>query len=75
MAAQSKVAESSWNTVLADLLIGSRKKKFISGAILVIIAFLIHIRNLQSSTDNIKIKPRTTDKKKVLLYTKLGWKR
>ena len=65
MAIQSKVESSDWLDVMRDLLLGTRKKQMISGAILVIIAFLIHIKNLNSGAENLKLKPRTKDKKKV----------
>lgn len=58
MAAQSKIESVDIKSILFDLLLGTRKKQLVSGAILVIIAFLIHIRNLKSSTDNIKLKPK-----------------
>lgn len=32
------------------MLIGTRRRKLISGAILLIIAFLIHVQNIKSNT-------------------------
>ena len=64
MAIQSKVEATNWQEFIINLFVGTRKKQFISGAVLVIIAFLIHIRNLQGSTDNIKLRPRDKDSKK-----------
>ena len=59
MAIQSKEAAAlDFKSMLLDLLIGTRKKKMISGAILLIIAFLLHVRNMNGSTDNMKIKLR-----------------
>ena len=49
-----------------DILFGSSSKKFVTGAILVIIAFLIHVRNLKSSTDGLKLKPRKKSSGKVI---------
>ena len=49
-----------------DMLFGTRNKKFVTGAILIIIAFLIHVRNLKSSTDSLKLKPRKKNTSKVL---------
>lgn len=67
MATQSKVESVDWKSLLSDLFIGTRKKQFISGAILIIIAFLIHIRNQNNGTDSLKLKPKEKDKKKVNL--------
>ena len=72
MATQSKVESNDFLDVIRDLLLGSRKKQMVSGAILVIIAFLIHIRNLNNGSDNIKLKPRIKDKKKVILWDYAG---
>jgi hypothetical protein len=47
------------------MLIGSKRRKFISGAILLIIAFLIHVQSIKSNTDQLKLKPRDKDSKKV----------
>lgn len=72
MATQSKVESNDFLDVIRDLLLGSRKKQMVSGAILVIIAFLIHIRNLNNGSDNIKLKPRIKDKKKVICSDIIG---
>lgn len=61
MAEQSKVVKTAAET-LFDLLVGSKKKKFISATVLLIIAFLLQIRGKRSETETIKIKP---EKKKV----------
>ena len=53
-------------TMLIDLLMGSRKKQLISSTIILIIFFLIHVRNKKDSTDDIKIKLLDKDKKKVI---------
>lgn len=56
MAEQSKVAKTAAETLI-ELLIGSKKKKFISATILLIIAFLLQIRGKKSETEAIKLKP------------------
>lgn len=59
MATQSKPALSmDLKAMIMDLLLGTRKKKLISGAILLIIAFLLHLRNMNGSADNMKLKIR-----------------
>lgn len=40
------------------MLLGSTRRKLISGAILLIIGFLIHVQNIKSNTDSLKLKPR-----------------
>lgn len=74
MATQSKVESVDWKKLLTDLFIGTRKKQFISGAILIIIAFLIHIRNQNNGTESLKLKPGQKDKKRVLVLISIGWK-
>lgn len=49
------------------MLIGTKKKKFISAAILLIIGFLIHVKNIKSGTDQIKLKIKDKDGKKVII--------
>lgn len=56
MAEQSKVVRNAAETLM-ELLIGSKKKKFISATVLLIIAFLLQIRGKKSETEGIKIKP------------------
>lgn len=77
MANQSKVEATSIKGFLQDMLIGSKNRKLISGAILLIIAFLIHVQNIKSNTDQIKLKPRDKDSKKVcsLLLFLERWQR
>lgn len=59
MATQSKVVPiTNMKDFLLDMLIGTKKKKFITAAILLIIGFLIHIKNMKSGTDQLKIKLR-----------------
>jgi hypothetical protein len=46
MPAHSKVAhEAGAAAILRDLLIGNPKRKMVSAAVLLIIAYLIHIKN------------------------------
>lgn len=73
MATQSKVESVNWKNLFTDLFIGTRKKQFISGAILIIIAFLIHIRNQNNGPDTMKLKPKDKDKKKVKNRINIGW--
>lgn len=39
-----------------------------SASILLIIGFLIHVKNIKSGTDQLKIKIREKDSKKVTIY-------
>lgn len=41
-----------------DMFIGTKKRKFMSASILLIIGFLIHVKNIKSGTDTLKIKIR-----------------
>lgn len=66
MAGQSKVAipqSATFKDVLFDLLVGSNRKKVLSATVLVIIAFLIYMKNKKSATENIKIKEEGSKKK------------
>jgi len=45
MPVQSKIAEPSAQAIIQNLLIGNNKRKLVSATILLIIGFLIHIRN------------------------------
>ena len=66
MTTQSKVASSiNLKEFLKDMFIGTRKRKFVSAAILLIIGFLIHIKNMKTGADQLKIKLRDKDAKKV----------
>lgn len=68
MAEQSKVAVVTLKDAIINLLAGSRKKQVVSATILLIIGFLLHIRNKKSYTETLKLK---IDKKNVnyLNYT------
>ncbi len=59
MAEHSKVASSTSQIVMDILiaaLIGSPQRKAFSGAVLVIIGYLIYMKNKKSSTENIRLK-------------------
>ena len=64
MAEQSKIAASSFKNFLQEFILGSRKKQLISATILLIIGFLLHIRNKKSYTETLKLK---LDKSKVII--------
>jgi hypothetical protein len=65
MSSQSKIAAVDLRKVLEDILIGTTKRKFVSSTILLIIAFLIYVKNIKSGTDQLKIKLKDKDMKKV----------
>lgn len=65
MASQSKPIGATLKDILIDMLIGSKKKKMMSGAILLIIAFLIHVQSMKNGADTLRLKPRDKDSKKV----------
>jgi hypothetical protein len=66
MAVLSKEASLNMKNMLIDMLIGTSKKKLISSTILLIIVFLIHVRNKQSTRKEIKLNLKDKDKKKVI---------
>lgn len=68
MASQSKIATESMKDILLDMFVGTTKKKMVSGAILLIIAFLIHVQTMDGK-DQYKFKPRDKDYKKVTIKT------
>lgn len=68
MASQSKIATESMKDILLDMFVGTTKKKMVSGAILLIIAFLIHVQTM-GGKDQYKFKPRDKDYKKVTIKT------
>ncbi len=49
--------------IILNALAGSPKKKLFSGILLVIIAFLIYMKNKKSATDNLKLNEKKGDKK------------
>lgn len=64
MTTQSKIATTELKDLIIDMLVGTKKKKFITAAILLIIGFLIHIKSMKSGADQIKVKLRDKDMKK-----------
>lgn len=46
------------------MFIGTKKRKLVSAAILLIIGFLIHIKNMKTGADQLKVKLRDKDMKK-----------
>lgn len=50
MPAQSKIATAPQGIapIILDMLVGSNKKKLVSTTVLLIIAFLIHVKNKKS---------------------------
>lgn len=66
MATQSKIGAETVKDIILDVLIGTKKKKLMSGAILLIIAFLIHVQTMNNGS-NFKLRPRNKDGKKVLI--------
>lgn len=68
MAVQSKEAAASIKETLINMLIGTGKKQFISSTIILIILFLVHVKNKNSSIDDLKIKYSDKDKKKVWIF-------
>lgn len=54
MPVHSKVAEPAASVVIQDLLIGNNKRRLVSATILLIIGFLIHIRNKKPEVDTLR---------------------
>lgn len=65
MTVQSKEASVSLKNILIDLMKGLGEKKMISSTIVVIILFLIHVKNKNRHVEEIKIKRHDRDKRKV----------
>jgi hypothetical protein len=73
MPVQSKVAEQSVFTAFQQLLLGSNRRKMVSATILLIVAFLIHIRNKKPEGDplkNSKSAQSEAHKKKVFVTSR-----
>ena len=60
--------------MLLELLVGSRKKQLISSTILLIVLFLVHVKNKNGNVEDIKIKQYHKDKKKVKIMLIQGGK-
>lgn len=58
MPVHSKVASKGISLKLTDLLVGSRKKKMVSGTVLLIIAFLIYVKNKKSYIEPLGEPPK-----------------
>jgi len=54
MPVHSKVAEPTARVIIQDLLVGNKKRKLVSATILLIIGFLIHIRNKKPEVDSLR---------------------
>lgn len=54
MATQSKMIFDMVSAILSQALFGSKRKKIMSFSIVVIIGFLIHMRNQRSNYENLK---------------------
>ena len=67
MATQSKEVAANMKEILVELLMGSRKKQLVSSTILLIIMFLIYVRNKNGQTPEIKFKLSDRAKKKVTM--------
>lgn len=66
MAGQSKMIFDSITTLLGQALFGSKRKKVMSFSILVIVGFLIHIRNQRSNYENLRLSKLSIKDKEVM---------
>ena len=64
MPVQSKMADPSAQQIIQDLLIGNNKRKLVSATILLIIGFLIHIKNKKPEVDSLKLSRLEKEKSK-----------
>lgn len=55
--------------MLKDLLIGTNKRKMVSTTVLLIIAFLIHVRNKKSDLEFLPVREKKEHKKKVRIIS------
>jgi hypothetical protein len=56
MANQSKaVLSDHLKAIFMNVMLGSRRNKAVTGSIIVIIGFLLYMRNSRSSSENLKI--------------------
>ena len=55
MPVHSKVADPTVTQIIQDLLVGNNKRKMVSATILLIIGFLIHIRNKKPEVDTLRL--------------------
>ena len=66
MASQSKMIFDSIAVILTEALFGSKNKKIMSFSIVVIIGFLIHMRNQRSNYENLRLSKLSLKDKEVL---------
>ena len=70
MAEQSKMASGvDIKAILIDILVGSTNKKLVTGSILLIIAFLLHVRNMNGNGSNVKVRIKDNNKKMVQIFS------
>lgn len=69
MAGQSKMIFDSITTLLGQALFGSKRKKVMSFSILVIVGFLIHIRNQRSNYENLRLSKLSIKDKEVMIVS------
>jgi hypothetical protein len=72
--AQSTMFSEHLKTVLTKLLFGSTKKKAITASVVLIIFYLIHLKNKKSTTETLKLS-KLTAAKEVPINQNAGWKR
>lgn len=65
MASQSKIIFDSLTSLLTEALFGSKRKKVMSFSILVIMGFLIHMRNQRSNYENLRLSKLSIKDKEV----------
>lgn len=62
MPVHSKIAEPTARMIIQDLLVGNKKRQLVSATILLIIGFLIHIRNKKPEVDSLRVSRLDQDK-------------
>lgn len=67
MPVQSKVANKTSIETMTELLVGNNRRKVVSATILLIIAFLIHIRNKKSDVDSLRLSRAQNDRSKKVI--------
>jgi hypothetical protein len=71
--AQSTMFSEHLKIVLTKLLFGSKKKKAITVSVVLMIFYLIHLKNKKSSTESLKLS-KLTAAKEVLYHKYAGRK-
>lgn len=72
MPVHSKIVDESAAKIIQDILIGNTKRRMISTTILLIIGFLIHVRNKRPEVDslrNSRLDKDPNNKKKVAMLS------